>query len=390
MGTVILTDAQLRKTLACARSLGSQGVKVIACEKTRFATAGFSKYVYKFLVYPNPVKKRSKFIKWLKELLTTYPGSILFPMDDTIMQITSEIREELQDKCILPYPTKESYNIASDKAQLSILCKKLGIDAPKTHIIKDIKEVEKLKEEITYPVIIKPRIGSGSRGIRIIESSDELLIKYLEVHKKYYPFPIIQEYLGLGQKYDVNLLSGDNNCLKASCIAKQVRLYPIKNGPSSVQESIHFPEIIDISKKILTELNWYGISNFEYMLDPKTNKPKIIEINTRFSNSIYITMLSGVDFPYLLYKLAIDKDFKSVNDYKAGIITRNLLPLDILHFIADKNRFKLKPSFFRGRRSGVYDDIISKDDPLPTLGFVLACFRYIFSIEMWKFVIFRK
>lgn len=49
-----------------------------------------------------------------------------------------------------------------------------------------------------------------------------------------YPYPIIQEYLGEGDVYDVVLLYNSKSELRASFIQKQVRKYPLETGPSSV------------------------------------------------------------------------------------------------------------------------------------------------------------
>ena len=49
----------------------------------------------------------------------------------------------------------------------------------------------------------------------------------------------------------------------------------------------------------------------------------------------------------------------------------------------------MQPPFLAGKKYGVYDDIISSKDPLPTLGFILACLRYLFDINMWK-LIFKR
>ncbi len=388
MKTVILTDAQLTKTLACIRSLGSKGIKVIACEKTRFAIGAFSKYIHKFLVYPDPKKDKQEFINWLLNTLKKYPDSVLFPMDDTIMKITSDIRENLKNKCILPYPTLESYQSVLDKGLFSSVCNLIGVDIPNTYTIKDLNELDCLGNELKYPVIIKPRISSGSRGIKIAQSKEELLSVYIQIHNKF-PFPIIQDYLGSGKKFDVCLLYGENTELKASFVYEEVRLFPIENGPSTVQKSVFYPELVEISKKVLEHLKWYGVADLEFMIDPKSNRPMLLEINPRFWNPVNVAVLSGVDFPYLLYKLAIEEPCTECFDYKKDILSRNLLPGDLLHFIANKDRFRMNPSFFSGRRKGLHDDIISIADPLPFLGFILACLRYLFDINMWKFIIRR-
>ena len=42
--------------------------------------------------------------------------------------------------------------------------------------------------------------------------------------------------------------------------------------------------------------------NIEFRIDSRDGVPKIMEVNPRFWGSLQLSILSGVDFPYLLYK----------------------------------------------------------------------------------------
>ena len=88
-------------------------------------------------------------------------------------------------------------------------------------------------------------------------------------------------------------------------------------------------------------------------------------------------------------KNALTVDVEEVFTYRTGIKCRWLLPGDILHFLYNKDRFALEPSFFGTGRSGLYDDTVALKDPLPVLGFFLACLRYLPNREMWRFM-FRR
>jgi len=98
---------------------------------------------------------------------------------------------------------------------------------------------------------------------------------------------------------------------------------------------------------------------------------------------------AGVDFPWLLYKIAVDGDVEPVKQYQTGIMCRNLLPGDILHYIFNNDRKNMNPPFWSGKSDGIRDDIISKDDPMPIVGFITACLRYLFDKRMWKFLLRR-
>jgi predicted ATP-grasp superfamily ATP-dependent carboligase len=114
-----------------------------------------------------------------------------------------------------------------------------------------------------------------------------------------------------------------------------------------------------------------------------------MEINPRFWGSLQLSILSGVDFPYLLYKMAVNGDVDPVTDYPEGVRCRWLLPGDILHFLTNPNRFKMNPSFFNFSKNNRHDDLISWKDPGPTFGFFIIALINIFSIKMWKHVFFR-
>lgn len=388
MKTVLLTNGQQRKTLAAARSLGSRGINIIAAEETRFNPTAFSKYCSKFLVYPSPKETPDKFYEWLRSTIAQYKCDVFFPMDDDTMEVTMGHYEELSKLCSIPVADLNSFKIASDKGESTALAMASGVFCPDTVMPKSLEELESLSLKIRYPAIIKPRKSSGSRGIRVVYNKDELLEEYRGIHEKY-PYPIVQDYINLGDKYSVNMIFDREHQIKACYEQKYLRTFPIKNGPSTLTESVSYPEIAEAAKKLMKNLNWYGVVEVEFVIDSNSGKANFMEINPRFWASVQSAIYAGVDFPWLLYKAALGEDVPETFDYKIGSKCRWLLPGDILHFIFNKERMRMNPPFWGNKKYGIKDDIISRDDPMPTLGFLLACFRYIFSIKMWKLMFNR-
>ena len=387
-GWVLLTDAQQRKTLAAARSLGIRGVKVMAAEETRWATSLFSRYCCRSFVYPNPKKNPDGFMRWLLGTLERFPCNVLFPMDDNVLEVVVSHRDNIERYCKVPIPGKNAYDAAADKALSVETAREAGLDCPETVIPRDLEDLHRAVSNLGFPVVIKPRKSSGSRGIKIVLDEKDLLESYTNVHKQY-PYPLVQEYLGTGDRYDVCLLFNRSSQLKASFVQKEIRHFPLGKGPSTVQESVWRPDLVEKAAGLLQKLKWYGVAEVEFMVDPRDGKAKFMEINPRFWGSLHLSILAGVDFPWLLYKLVIDGDVEEVFTYTTGLKCRWLLPGDVLHFICNKKRFSMDPPFFTTKKSGVHDDIVSLEDPLPTLGFFLACLRYVFDPKMWNFM-FRR
>jgi predicted ATP-grasp superfamily ATP-dependent carboligase len=388
MGTVLLTDAQLRKTLSAARSLGSRGVRTLVAEKTRFSPAAFSRYCGKSLTYPDPVKAPAAFYQWLTATLRANPGSVLFPMDDGIMDLVMSHREELDKLANLPLPPPDSYRIAADKGETAKLAMAAGVACPRTFFPEGPEDLAEAARGLGFPLVVKPRRSSGSRGIRVVKNEAELERVYRQIDAGF-PLPLLQEYIPQGVRYDVCLLYNKESIPKYGFVQKEIRHFPLGMGPSTVQESVEAPHLIDQAIRLLRAVPWYGIAEVEFMVDPRDGVAKLMEINPRFWNSLHLAYLSGVDFAWGLYRLAMEGDVEEIREYRTGVMCRWLLPGDLLHFAANPDRFSMNPQLWHGKRHGVHDDIWSWSDPGPALGFVLSCLRYGFDPAMWKWVFKR-
>lgn len=388
MQKVLLTNAQLRKTLAAVRSLGKKGIQTIVVEETRFSPTAFSKYCTKSLVCQNASENPEHFYNFIKTKIKEYGCDVFFPMDEDTVAVAMEHKEELEKLCSVPLPSYESYDITSDKGKAYKHALAVGVDIPKTAFPSGADNLHEITAHLKYPLMVKPVKSNGGRGITTVSSREDLLKTYLEVHE-HYPYPVIQEHLGEGDVYDVVLLYNSYNELRASFVQRHVRKYPLVTGPSTVQVSVVYPEMLELALKYMEGLNWYGIADLEFMVQSETGEIKFIELNCKFWNSLQMGIYAGVDFPWLLYKIAVDGDVEPVGEYKAGIMCRNLLPGDILHFVFNKDRISMNPPFWSGKGYGIKDDIISKDDPMPVLGFFAACMRYVFDKKMWKFLLRR-
>lgn len=382
---ILVLDGMWNKSLAAVRSFGRRGFHVTAGENTRLATALFSKYCKKRFIYPSPVKNQEAFIDCLENELRRGNYNVVFPMELSTQLTLVTNRERFARYCRIPFAKPEITNHIQDKAWLTKFATEKGYEVPKTFFVENLDHLNEIADEINCPALIKPRVSSGSRGIIYVKNSSELIHAYLKVHEVY-PLPIIQEYIPDGEgTYGVGLLLNFESEARASFVYKRLRSYPVSGGPSTLRESVKREDLQEIAESLLKSLGWTGIAHMEFKIDPRDGKAKLLEVNPRFWGSLQLAIESGVDFPYLLYRMAMEGDIHPVKDYRPGIKCRWLIPGDILHFVKNPERFKLKPSFFNFR---IKDDIISLHDPLPILGRVLSALTFLYDEEMKK-LLFR-
>ncbi|TVY07706.1 carboxylate--amine ligase [Paenibacillus cremeus] len=385
--SLLVTDGMLRMALAAARSVGRHGIYVGVGEKTGFTSSAFSKYCKDRWVYPSPSAEPDCYYEQLVKRIEEKNYRVLFPMDDITMGIAIERREDLGRFIHLPIPPTESYRIARDKGLSASLALEAGVDAPKTEFPQSLEDVPTLAKKLKYPLVIKPRMSSGSRGIRIVQDESELIAVYSEIHQTY-ALPVLQEYIPLGKRYGVGLLYDSVGKLRAAYAQEEVRHFPYPIGPSSAVESIWMPDLVERAVTVMSKLPWYGVAEIEFMTDPRDGIPKFMEINPRFWNSLQLAIQSGADFPWLLYQTATGQKIDDVFEYKVGEKCRNLLPGELLHFATNSNRWSMDPPLWAGP-STIKDDIVSWSDPMPTLGFTLSCARHIFDRQLWHKLIRR-
>ncbi|WP_078409076.1 carboxylate--amine ligase [Priestia abyssalis] len=381
--TVFITDGLHRKSLAAVRSLGKKGISVTVGEKTRWNSSAFSKFCRRSFIYPDPEQAPDRFAEWFDTHVEKQRWDVFLPMDDAAVEIALHNRKKWETKCRLVLPPSESYWKARDKYEAVQLAEKAGLAVPGTYIPQSLEELRVKMIDLAFPVIIKPRKSSGSRGIQVVEQGKDLLEAYKRAALQY-ERPMIQEYIPQGDRFDVCLLFDQHHEMKSAFVQREIRHFPIPMGPSTVQESVIHDELVEQSLRFMSKLPWYGVIELEFMIDPRDGTAKFMEANPRFWNSLQCAIQAGIDFPYMLYELAVRGDVQKQCWYKEGIRCRNVLPGDVLHYVTNPDRFRMHPSFFSGKAKNVYDDILSVSDPLPALGFFLACLRYSLQKEMWK------
>jgi len=386
---VLVTDAGCRIAVSVIRGLGRNGIEVTGGEESRFAIALFSKYCKRKLIYPSPSKTPEEWLRFIIKELKNGQYDMILPIDNQTTLLASKNKEILSQYTRVPVADYGIFIKAWNKAETLKLAIENDIPHPKTYFVENLEILDELSHKISFPVVIKPKISSGTRGIAYVAKREEFCSRYLRIHKQY-EFPIVQEYIPQeGQAYGVSVLLNKDSEVRAVFVHKRLREFPVSGGPSTLRESIWKPELANLGIKLLQAMKWYGVAMVEFKEDPRDDIPKLMEVNPRFWGSLELAKLAGVDFPYLLYKMEMEGDIEPRTEYKTGVRCRWLLPGDILHFMANPNRFKISPNFFNFFADNTGYDVLSWDDPGPTFGFFFALAKDIFNSEKWKDVFKR-
>ena len=384
MSSIFVTDASKRESLAIVRSLAKKGIEVMAGEDRRICCSFFSKYVKNRVIYPNPDKNPLLFIQNIYELVKKNKHDVIFPVDDPTTILFSKYKEKLSRYTKVPVASYETIMKGRDKMQTIKIAIENNIPCPQTYFVED-GNVEKIKNEVEFPVVIKPCESSGARGIVYVNSSAEEFIREYTKIRNLYRAPLIQEYIP-GDHYNVSALFNMDSELRAAFVLKKIRQYPVSGGPVTFAVGVEKPDVLRYAIKLLKAMDWYGVAEVELIIDERDKKPKLLEVNPRFWSPLELAIASGVDFPYLLYKMAVEEDVKFVNRYKLGVKYR-FLTGDFLWLLNAHNKPKALREFLK-----FYDEhyaILSLNDPKPIVGFILDNFLSLLRAEGRQYAVRR-
>lgn len=306
VGVVILGgDFQ---ALGVTRSLARQNVPVYLLDKG-LCIGRFSRYIWKFGKCPD-AREETLLCRFLVDLARkeNFEGWVLYPNDDDTVRFLARNKEQLEEYYRVTTPPWEVVRFACEKRLTYEFAEKNGIAVPKTFFPRNVAELEQLDME--FPVIIKPSVKepfysrTGKKAIRT-DSKEELIDEFTRVREVIGDSEImVQEFIpgGSANLFSVGSLCKDGELL-ANIVARRLRQHPMDFGHATTYaETVDIPEMVELATRILKAMGYYGLSEVEFMWDPRDGQYKLIEINPRPWGWHTLAIGAGVDLPYLLYR----------------------------------------------------------------------------------------
>jgi carbamoyl-phosphate synthase large subunit len=168
-------------------------------------------------------------------------------------------------------------------------------------------------ESWTYPVIVKPRTGSGSRDISVVESSQALA--RLDASADF----IVQEYLP-GEEYSVDVLADVTGHVVASVPRVRER---VDSGVSVAGRTLHDSELERLGAAVATATGLTYIANVQFRRDA-AGRPALLEVNPRVPGTLPLTVASGVDMPLMALNSLRGRPLPDHADFRDTAMVRYL------------------------------------------------------------------
>jgi carbamoyl-phosphate synthase large subunit len=141
---------------------------------------------------------------------------------------------------------------------------------------------------VALPVIVKPREGSGSRGIRLIERVEEL--EALERDGTL----LVQEHLP-GPEYSLDVLARADGHVAAVVPRERLK---VDSGIAVTGRTLHDEALERFARDVAGLIGLTTVANVQVKVDA-AGEPALLEVNARFPGTMPLTIAAGVDMPRL-------------------------------------------------------------------------------------------
>jgi D-aspartate ligase len=294
--------------LAIARSLGRQGVPVCVVDDER-SIAGVSRFVGRSLRVQD-LRGQQQTVTALLEAHDRFglQDWVLYPTREETVAAIALNRPLLSRSFRVPTPAWSSVRSAWDKRETYRLAARLGIPTPRTWFPQTEHDLELI--DTRSAVVVKPAIkehfiyATGAKAWRA-DGPEELRAAYRRAVKVVDPSEVLVQELvpGGGECQFAYCAFFKQGQAIASMTVRRLRQHPSDFGRASTfVETIQLPQLEQPSTEFLGAIDYYGLVEVEYKLDPRDGGYKLLDVNPRTWGYHGLGAAAGVDFPYLLFR----------------------------------------------------------------------------------------
>lgn len=302
MKTVLLTGGGGAAIPGLIEHLQQSGYRVLAGDMNPYAV-GLYMADAGFII---PAGKSPEFIPVLRHICQQEKVDILVPLVDEELLSSLELE---QARVIVLLPRREFVTICLDKLLLMQRLQSAGIPTPATRL------ASQNWTQLRFPVVVKPRVGRGSRGLGIVKSEEELL-PFLKASPYALEELLLQDYIE-GPEFTVSVVVWRDGVVQA-VVPKEIIF---KKGITRLAITRRNSSIDALCRAVQNNLHADGPFNVQLRVDEASGIPFIFEINPRFSTTVSLTIAAGIDEVGCLISYATcKKETMPFREWREGLV----------------------------------------------------------------------
>lgn len=368
---VIVLDGD-DNALSVARYLGRRGIPVYAINRAT-ARVQYSRYC-RWLPVEDGGPREDAWARFLFGSSSDHlAGSVLLTCSDAGLVFIARHRAELAKKFLLDESNPEAQIQMLNKLSTYQNAVAAGIPTPRFWVAGSIDEVRQVKDELLFPLIIKPLathvfFQRFQRKFVTVENYEELFDAYRGIRADKTDVMLVEKIPGpdsLLSSYYTYLDEHGNSLFDFT--KRIVRRFPCSMGAGCYHVTDSVPELKPLALKLFRHVALRGLANVEFKHDLRDGQFKLIECNARFTAANCLVAKSGYDLPSFVYNRVTGRPIEPLETYRKGL--RLWYPVeDLWSFLELHRRGELNLwQWIRTLCHPKIYPVFSWDDPWPSI-----------------------
>ena len=252
-----------------------------------------------------PLVSDPLYIDTLLEICVKERVDLLLSLNDLELPVLARAREAFLERGTVPViPSPEVVDVCFDKWRTTEFLRSINLQSPATYrSLRDAEEAIALGD-LTFPAIVKPRRGSASIGIEIVEDLEELKLTCSLAARRSERRSVassiqndgilIQEQLR-GHEFGIDVV----NSLEGDTVAVFVKQkLALRAGETDRARTVDHPAIEAVGFRLGRELRHLG--NLDCDVFETSRGIVVLELNPRFGGGYPFSQVAGANIPAAL------------------------------------------------------------------------------------------
>ena len=372
--TILIPDGETWLAQPVVNCLAQQReVRIIMVSATKITPMRFSRFIANYFYFNSIDKnKHQDWVDLLTKIVREEKVNVVLPISLSGERLKAFLNSALKDNvAISPLPPINALEVCNNKGLFKLWLEDGNFNHPATVLVNSKNKADVKWDGLTFPVLAKPVLGTGGRGIQRFETLVDLL-HFLTSNSNEL---VIQSYIEGGD------LVCNAFCLNGEVLAFTCQKpYGPKDSafiPAANHEFVSNPAAFNLMVDFVKKMNWSGPINMDLRVDENDGKLHLLEVNPRFWWSVYSSCQAGINFPWLACLVGLSEFNRrnGLNSVEQDLLENTLGKLEmkpIRHVkIPLAGKLFLNRVFLKRYRDLPYHysalDILMKD-PVPKLG----------------------
>ena len=251
-----------------------------------------------------PLKDDPAYVTALGELVEQHDVRIVIPLTDIDQAIVSDRRDELGAPVLLP--DDRVVRTTADKYLAHLAFEQAGIASPPTWL------PDELPADLHFPVLVKARVGFGSRNIYRAHDRGEL-----DFFLGTTPVDSMVQRVCEGEEFSMDVFCDwDGRCLNA--IPRT--MIESKGGESIKGMTVFDPQLIELARRVAEALPLKGPATVQCFREPDGTLC-VTDVNPRFGGAFPLPTAAGSRYPEYALALANgERPEPRVGEFRPGVV----------------------------------------------------------------------